>query len=72
MKWNPNQEGAVARVQPERKLKPEEVAAGTLDGVEAGEEDVFPGALSRGAADVFKDNPAAPQARMSMVVHAID
>jgi len=57
---------------PEPKLKPEEVAAGTLDGLEAGEEDVFPGALSRGAADVFRNDPATLQARMSMVVHAID
>src|ERR1700724_1028803 len=57
---------------PEPKLTPEEVAAGTLDGLEAGEEDVFPGALSRGAADAFKNDPAALQARMSTVVHAID
>ena len=57
---------------PEPKLKPAEVAAGTLDGLEAGEQEVFPGALSRGAADVFRSDPAALQARMSMVVHAID
>jgi short-subunit dehydrogenase len=57
---------------PEPKLTPEEVAAGTLDGLEAGEEDVFPGALSRSAADAFKNDPAALQARMSMVFHAID
>jgi short-subunit dehydrogenase len=57
---------------PEPKLTSEEVATGTLDGIEAGEEDVFPGALSRGAADAFKNDPAALQARLSMVVHAID
>jgi short-subunit dehydrogenase len=57
---------------PEPKLKPEEVAAGTLDGLEAGEEDIFPGALSRGAADAFKSNPAALQAHLSTMVHAID
>jgi short-subunit dehydrogenase len=57
---------------PEPKLKPEEVASGTLDGLEAGEEEVFPGALSRGAADAFKSNPAALQAHMSTMVHAID
>jgi short-subunit dehydrogenase len=57
---------------PEPKLKPEEVATGTLDGLEGGEEEVFPGALSRGAADAFRDNPSALQARMSTVVHAID
>jgi short-subunit dehydrogenase len=57
---------------PEPKLTPDQVAAGALDGLEAGEEDVFPGALSRGAADAFKSDPAALQARLSAVVHAID
>lgn len=57
---------------PEPKLTPAEVAAGALDGLEAGEEDVFPGALSHGAADAFKSDPAALQARMSAAVHAID
>ena len=57
---------------PEPKLTPEQVAAGALDGLEAGEEDVFPGALSRGAADAFENDPAALQARMSTVVHTID
>ena len=56
---------------PEPKLKPEEVAAGTLDAVAAGEEEVFPGALSRGAADFFKKDPAVLQARMSASVHAL-
>src|SRR4029077_7690779 len=55
---------------PEPKLKPADVAAGTLDGLEAGGGDVVPGALSGGAADVFKNAPAALQARMSTVVHA--
>src|SRR5580658_2666669 len=57
---------------PEPKLQPEEVAVGTLDGLEAGEEDVYPGALSRAAAQVFKNDPAALQARLSTIVHAID
>jgi short-subunit dehydrogenase len=57
---------------PEPKLKPEEVASGTLDGLEAGEDEVFPGALSRGAAEAFKNDPAALQARLSTMVHAID
>jgi short-subunit dehydrogenase len=57
---------------PEPKLKPEDVASGTLDALEAGEEEVFPGALSRGAAEAFRSNPAALQARMSTIVHAID
>lgn len=57
---------------PEPKLHPEEVASSTFDGLEAGEDDVFPGALSRGAAEAFKNNPAAMQAQMSTMVHAID
>ena len=51
---------------------PAEVASGALDGLEAGEDDVFPGALSRGAAESFKNNPAALQAHLSTMVHAID
>ena len=57
---------------PEPKLTPEEVASGTLDALEAGEEEVFPGALSRGAAETFKTDPAALQAHLSTMVHAID
>jgi short-subunit dehydrogenase len=57
---------------PEPKLTPEEVASGTFDGLEAGEDEVFPGALSRGAAEAFKSNPAALQAHLSTMVHAID
>jgi short-subunit dehydrogenase len=57
---------------PEPKLTPEEVASGTFDGLEAGEDEVFPGALSRGAAEAFKNNPAALQAHLSTTVHAID
>ena len=57
---------------PEPKLKPEEVASDTLDAREAGEEEVFPGALSRGAAESFRGNPAALQAHLSTMVHTID
>jgi short-subunit dehydrogenase len=58
---------------PEPKSKPEHVAAATLDALEAGQNDeVFPGALSQGTAEVFKKDPAALQARMSSIVHAID
>jgi short-subunit dehydrogenase len=56
---------------PEPKLKPEDVAVAALDGLEAGENDVFPGALSQGAAEMFKQDPAALQAHMSTLVHAI-
>jgi short-subunit dehydrogenase len=57
---------------PEPKLTPAEVASGTLDGLEAGEDEVFPGALSRGAAEAFKSNPAGLQSHLSTMVHAID
>jgi short-subunit dehydrogenase len=57
---------------PEPRLTPEEVASATLDALEAGEEEVFPGALSQGAAEAFKANPAAMQAQMASFVHAID
>jgi NAD(P)-dependent dehydrogenase (short-subunit alcohol dehydrogenase family) len=57
---------------PEPKLRPAEVAIGTLDAVAAGQEEVFPGALSLGAAEAFKKDPVALQARMSTVVHQID
>jgi hypothetical protein len=56
----------------EPKLTPEEVASGTFDGLEAGEDEVFPGALSRGAAEAFKNDPGALQAHLSTTVHAID
>ena len=57
---------------PEPKLTPAEVATGTLDALEAGEEEVFPGALSQGAAEMFRANPAGMQAHMAGMVHAID
>jgi short-subunit dehydrogenase len=57
---------------PEPKLKPEEVASGSLDALETGQDEVFPGALSVGAAAAFKQDPAALQARMATIVHAID
>jgi short-subunit dehydrogenase len=57
---------------PEPKLKPDEVASDTLDGLETGEDEVFPGPLSRGAAEAFRNDPAGLQARMSTIVHAID
>jgi short-subunit dehydrogenase len=57
---------------PEPKLTPEEVATGTLDALEVGAEEVFPGALSEGAAQIFKRDPAALQANVANTVHAID
>ncbi len=57
---------------PEPKLTPAEVASETLDALEAGAEEIFPGVLSRNAADAFRTDPAALQANMSNFVHAID
>lgn len=57
---------------PEPRLTPAEVASATLDALEAGEEEVFPGALSQGAAQAFKADPAGTQAQMAGLVHAID
>ncbi|MBU6449163.1 MAG: SDR family NAD(P)-dependent oxidoreductase [Rhodospirillales bacterium] len=56
---------------PEPKLKPAEIAIDTLDALEAGEEEVYPGALSQAAAQAFKADPAGLQAQFSTMVHAI-
>lgn len=57
---------------PEPRLTPAEVATGALDALEAGEDEVFPGALSQGAAQAFRNDPAALQAHMASRVHPID
>jgi len=57
---------------PDPKLKPSEVAIHTLDALEAGQDEVFPGALSEGAAAAFKADPAGLQAKLATMVHAID
>jgi short-subunit dehydrogenase len=57
---------------PEPKLTPTDVATGTLDALEAGAEEVFPGALSEGAAQAFRNDPAALQNTLSNLVHPID
>jgi short-subunit dehydrogenase len=57
---------------PEPKLTPQDVATGTLDALEAGAEEVFPGALSEGAAQAFKNDPAGLQANLANMVHSID
>lgn len=56
---------------PEPRLTPDEVAAATLDALEAGAEEVFPGVLSQHAAGAFKADPAGMQAQMAGFVHAI-
>jgi len=57
---------------PEPRLKPSEVASDALDALEAGEEEVFPGQLSKNAAAGFKANPAAVQAQLSQYVRPIE
>jgi short-subunit dehydrogenase len=56
---------------PEPKLTPQDVAIGMLDALEAGHEEVFPGELSKGAAEAFAKDARGLQARMASVVHAI-
>lgn len=57
---------------PDPKLTPSEVAIHTLDALEAGKDEVFPGALSEGAAAAFRADPAGLQAKLATMVHAID
>lgn len=54
----------MGRNLPEPRLKPSDVASDTLDGVEGGMEDVFPGELSRTAAANFAADPKGVQAYM--------
>ena len=62
---------AMGAALPDPKLTPAEVADGTLDALEAGEDEVFPGALSQGAAQAFRADPVGMQAQMAGLVHAI-
>ena len=62
---------AMGAALPDPKLTPSEVASGTLDALEAGAEEVFPGALSEGAAQAFRTDPVGMQAGLSAMVHAI-
>lgn len=57
---------------PEPRLTPAEVAIGTLDALEAGEDEVFPGALSQGAAQAFHADPVGMQAQFAQMAHALD
>ncbi|APR35699.1 SDR family NAD(P)-dependent oxidoreductase [Paraburkholderia sp. SOS3] len=56
---------------PEPKLKPHDVAAEALDALAAGQEEVFPGELSKTTEKAFRDDPAGIQAHMANLVHAI-
>lgn len=63
---------AMGSAMPDPKVTPVEVASDSLDAVEAGQDEVFPGELSRGAARSFAADPAAVQSQLAMMVHAID
>jgi short-subunit dehydrogenase len=52
------------------KVAPEDVARDVLDALEAEEEEIFPGELSRGAAETFRKDPKALQAQHSSVLPA--
>jgi len=64
-------ETALGQSFPEPRLQPAEVAKGILDALEAGEDEVFPGNASAGAAAAFAADPAGLQERFAAFVHAI-
>ncbi|MFW7269963.1 SDR family oxidoreductase [Gluconacetobacter sp. Hr-1-5] len=58
-------ETAMGQALPKPRLSPQEVVAETLDAVDRGIEEVFPGALSRDVAKAFSTDPKAVQAKLS-------
>jgi short-subunit dehydrogenase len=54
---------------PDPKVQPAEAASDALDAVESGQEIVFPGELSRGAAATFDTDPKGIQAYLASLVH---
>lgn len=56
---------------PEPRLTPRTVAEATLEALAAGEDDVFPGELTRQVVDAWRESPAGVQAHMAGMVHAI-
>ncbi len=55
----------MGRALPEPRLTPREVAVDSLDAVEQGVEEVFPGELTRQAAHAFTTDPKGMQAQLS-------
>ena len=49
------------------KTSPEDVARAILDGVEAGEEDIFPDAMSRAGHQTWRDDPKALERQMASI-----
>jgi short-subunit dehydrogenase len=62
---------AMGAALPEPRLTPEVVATDTLDAIDAGIDDVYPGELTRQVAEAFRADPGAVQAQLSGMVHAI-
>jgi short-subunit dehydrogenase len=60
----------MGRDLPEPRLQPIEVVNDTLDAVEAGREEVFPGELTRNTAAAFAADPKGVQASMSAMLPA--
>jgi short-subunit dehydrogenase len=56
---------------PDPKVKPSEVAIETLDALESGLDEVFPGEPSKKAAQVFRADPAALQATLAQRVRPV-
>ncbi len=57
-------------LMPEPRLTPQEVAAGSLDAVEAGLDEVFPGELTRNLVSAFEKNRKGFQAHLSTLLPA--
>lgn len=62
----------MAAALPEPKVKPAEVAIETLNAIESGQEEVYPGVPSKSVAEAFKSNPLAVQQQFSSFVHALN
>ncbi len=58
----------MGRDLPEPRLTPHEVASESLDAVESGLEEVFPGELTRRSADAFTKDPKGVQQYMSSLI----
>jgi short-subunit dehydrogenase len=58
-------ETAMGQALPEPRLSPEEVVTDTLDAIDRGVEEVFPGVLSRNVAEAFAADPKAVQVQLS-------
>lgn len=65
-------ETEMGQALPEPRLKPSDVATESLDAIESGQDEVYPGALSKAAAQAFESDPVGLQSEMATSVHSID